>query len=555
MKKFILFLIVIATNSFGQTQSETVRNQIIIKINNANYNEKTIHLDKRTFGITELDRVNQTNSIQRIEPIGKHQTTKTFLITFEENKDIAALCKQYSNLKEIAYAEPNYIAYSGGMENKFNTLATFPNDTYFNRQWGLYNDATLSGVGNITSDADVDMELAWDIQTGDPNMIIAIPDSGLKMNHPEIASRLWINTGEIANNGIDDDNNGLIDDINGWDWVNSDNDPADDHGHGTNVIGIIGAIPNNNNLFTGVNWNSKIMPLKVLNANNSGSYASMVNSIYYAVDNGAKVISFSIGGSSPSTTLENAINYTHTNNVSFVVCMMNFNNNTTYYPAGYSTTYNNVIAVGSTNPDDTRTAPFFWSTTSGSNYGTHINVVAPGNYIYGLSNSSDTSGSSYWGGTSQATPLVAGVVSLLYAQNSNLNPVQVRDILQSTAEDQKGLPAEDIAGFDNYHGWGRINAYLALQQTTLNNDSFENDNQEFKFVNPVRNKRLEIFNKGTYTGDFTITIYNIQGQKITSQTVNLSQNNTILDFNHPSGMYIIQIEHNDYKKIAKLTVK
>lgn len=555
MKKIILLFLITITTCFGQTQPETIKNQIIIKINNAHYNERSVHIDKKVFGITELDKVNQTNSIQKIEPIGKHQTTKTFLITFSENKDIAVLCKQYSNLNSITYAEPNYIAYGGGMENKFNTLATFPNDTYFNRQWGLYNDASLSGVGTITSDADVDMELAWDIQTGDPNMIIAIPDSGLKMNHPEIASRLWINTAEVPNNGIDDDNNGLIDDINGWDWVNSDNDPTDDHGHGTNVIGIIGAIPNNNNLFTGVNWNSKIMPLKVLNASNSGSYASMANSIYYAVDNGAKVISFSIGGSSPSITLENAINYTNTNNVSFVVCMMNFNNNTTYYPAGYSTVYNNVIAVGATNPDDTRTAPFFWSTTSGSNYGPHINVVAPGNYIYGLSSSSDTSGSSYWGGTSQATPLVAGVASLLFAQNSNLTPQQARDILQTTAEDQKGSPSEDTPGFDNYHGWGRINAYQALQQATLNSTSFENDNQAIKIVNPVRNKKLEIFNTGTYTGDFTITIYTIQGQKIKSQTVNLAQDNTFLDFNHASGMYILQIENKNYKKIVKLTVK
>jgi thermitase len=554
MNKFFLLFLATITTCFGQTNSDRVNNQIILKMKDNAYNEKTIDLSRNKFGISTLDEFNKTNHIKKIEPIGNQKLTKTFLITFEENKNIEALCQQYNKLEGIAYTEPNYIAYSGGMENKANTLATFPNDTYFNRQWGLYNNGTLTGVGTITNDADVDMELAWDIETGDPNMIIAVPDSGLKMNHPEIASRLWVNTAEIANNGIDDDNNGLIDDINGWDWVNSDNDPTDDHGHGTNVIGIIGAIPNNNNLFTGANWNSKIMPLKVLNASNSGSYASMVNSIYYAVDNGAKVISFSIGGSSPSTTLENAISYTQTNNVSFVVCMMNFNNNTIYYPAGYSTTYNNVIAVGSTNPNDTRTAPFFWSTTSGSNYGAHINVVAPGNYIYGLSSSSNTSGSSYWGGTSQATPLVAGIASLLYAQNPSLTPQEVRNFIQTTAEDQKGLPAEDVAGFDVYHGWGRINAYRALNQVVLSNQGFDYS-QEIRVINPIQNKKLEIFSKGSFSSNYKITIYSLQGKRIGNINTELVENENLIDFNYPSGIYILQIENENYKKIVKVISK
>ncbi|MGB0897575.1 MAG: S8 family serine peptidase, partial [Flavobacteriaceae bacterium] len=192
-----------------------------------------------------------------------------------------------------------------------------------------------------------------------------------------------------------------IDDLTaGWDFINNDNNPTDDHGHGTNVAGIVLASGNNAIGYAGVNWNSRVMICKALNSTNSGSYAAIAGSIYYAVDNGAKVISMSIGGSGNSVTLSDAIDYCYNNGVVLVACMMNFNNNVNYYPAAYT----NVIAVGSTDPDDKRSNPFFWSNTSGSNYGNHIDLVAPGNYMYGLSYSSDTNYGSYWGGTSQATP-------------------------------------------------------------------------------------------------------------------------------------------------------
>lgn len=551
MKKlFTILLFALFNLTFGQNAELKEPNQVIIKLKNIDSNES---FSDKKFGINALDNFNSIQGLQKIEPIGNFKRTKSFLLIFNENKNIEQLCVEYLKFETIEYAEPNFIANGSGVQ-ELSTLSTVPNDTFFNRQWGLFNNGTLSGVGTITNDADVDMELAWDIQTGDPNMIIAVPDSGLRLTHPDIAARLWVNTTEIAANGIDDDNNGYIDDINGWDWVNSDNNPTDDHGHGTNVCGIIGAIPNNNNLYSGVNWNSKIMPLKVLNSTNSGSYAGMANSIYYAVDNNAKIISMSIGGSSASTLLSDAISYANTNNVTFVACMMNNNNSVTYYPAGYSTTYPNVIAVGSTNPNDQRTAPFFWSPTSGSSFGNHINVVAPGNYTYGLSSTSDTNGGSYWGGTSQATPLVAGIASLILAENPTLTPSQIRTILQNTAEDQKGLATEDIAGFDIYHGWGRVNANQALQQV-LSNSEFKLFEQEFQIVNPVQNKNLVIFNKGTFQGDFQLKIYSMDGKLLSNIQTNLSIDKNNIKLNHTSGLYILQIENEKYKKIFKIRIQ
>ena len=276
----------------------------------------------------------------------------------------------------------------------------------------------------------------------------------------------------------------------------------------------------------------------------------MANSIYYAVDRGVKVISMSIGGTGNSLTLQNAVQYAITNNVVFVACMMNFNNNTIYYPAGYASTMD-VIAVGSTDSDDDRTAPFFWSTTSGSNYGNHITVVAPGNYIYGLSSSSDTNYNSYWGGTSQATPLVAGIASLLLSRNSNLTPLQVKNILKSTAQDQVGLPAEDLPGFDVFMGWGRVNAFNAFQ--TLSNESFLNSNQEFSYSNPVKNKKFLLHSKKSYA-DLNFYVYSIDGKLIQSNKVDIYEGVNDITFNYPKGNYILILETEAYQKSIKIVV-
>ena len=235
-------------------------------------------------------------------------------------------------------------------------LQSIPNDTYFSRQYGLYNDGTFS-LSSATNDADIDMDLGWDIEQGDQSIIVAVLDSGIKLDHPEFSGRLWTNPNETLN-GIDDDNNGYIDDINGWDFANNDNTPTDDHGHGTNVTGIIGANSNNNLGYSGVDRNCKLMIGKILDENNSGYYSWWTDGIYYAVDNGAKVINMSVGGSGFSSSMKDAIDYAYNNGVTVIACMMNENNNTTFYPAGYQ----NTIAVGATNPNDERSAPFFWST-------------------------------------------------------------------------------------------------------------------------------------------------------------------------------------------------
>ncbi len=551
MKKLIVLLFLALNVAVAQNEEKYIKNQLIIKLKDCAFHSKKIDLSKNTLGVSSLDKLNATIGIQSIKPIGNYKVTRSFLLVFKDEVDVNLELKKFQKLKDIEFVELDYLVTGGGNSNQ-NSALSVPNDTFFNKQWGLVNDGTMTGIGSVAVNADVDMDLAWNIQTGDPNMIIAVSDTGLKMNHPDIASRIWVNTDEIPDNGIDDDSNGYIDDVNGWDWANSDNNPTDDQGHGTNCTGIIGAIANNNNLFSGVNWNSKIMPLKVLAASNNGSYSDMANSIFYAVDNGAKIVSMSIGGTTASSVIANSIDYANLNNVMLFFCMMNTNNSVSYYPARYSLNFSNVVAVGSTNPDDTRTAPFFWSATSGSNYGSHINVVAPGNYIYGLNHTNNTNSTTYWGGTSQATPLVAGIASLLFAQNPSLTPLQVRTILQNTAVDEIGVSSEDLPGFDHYMGYGRVNAHAALQ-ATLGIDENVAQQQEFQLINPVQFNELQVYSQGQFEGDYTVTIYSIDGKKLASSTKNITGGRNSIPFDYSSGNYIVSLQSDSYSKIFKVT--
>ncbi|WP_294290332.1 S8 family serine peptidase [uncultured Chryseobacterium sp.] len=554
MKKNILTVFSVLLLSLSHAQ-EFEKNQLVIKIKKGFFSKQKFDAAKNITGIQSLDQLNQNNVIRKMVPIGRIEDTTSLLLEFNSDTDVVSVLKIYAENPAIDFAEPNYIAHGAGVKGA-DIFSTFPNDSYFlSRQWGLYNNGTFSASGMTTAtDADVDMELAWDVETGNPNMIIAVSDSGLNMSHEDIAARVWTKPVEIID-GIDNDGNGLIDDYRGWDWVSNDNNPTDDHGHGTNCSGIIGSIANNGKGYAGVNWNSKIMPLKVLNSSNSATYAAMANSLYYAVDNGAKIVSMSIGGSSTSSLIANAISYMKTNNVLLVACMMNNNNEVANYPAAYSTAYDNVIAVGSTDANDKRTQPFFWSSTSGSSYGNHINVVAPGNYIYGLGIDSNTSYNSYWGGTSQATPLVAGVASLILSKKPTLTPAQVRNILQLTAEDMKGVPAEDTAGFDKYHGWGRINAYAALNSVVLNTSDIEKEDQ-LRIINPVVHGYLEIINRKKLKGSTNITISGFEGRMIYNQNLNIVEGKNLIPLHDiPAGGYMLTVENKEFSKIFKILVK
>jgi thermitase len=542
MKKIILFIISLLMSSFLFCQTQK---SLIIKFKTTNKPNRIFVQNQQKFLNSKIDILNTNNGLKSIILTGNKKMEDTYVINLESDKQIEELIELYRLTDLFEYVEPNFVGHGHGYSQ------TTPNDTFFNRQWSHYNDGTFS-LSNSTVDADIDSELAWDITQGNSNLIIAILDSGLKLDHPEFAGRIWTNPSEVQD-GSDTDSNGFIDDINGgWDFVNNDNNPTDDHGHGTNVAGIAVASGNNSNGYAGVNWNSKIMVCKILDDNNSGLYSWWADAIYYAVDNGASVINLSAGGNGSSTLLENAINYAYNNNVVIVVSTGN-QNSVIQYPARYT----NAFAVGSTDSDDTRSAPFFWSSTSGSNFGPELDFVAPGNYIYGLSYSSNTNFNTYWGGTSQAAPHVAGLVSLLLSVDSNLTVDQIRTILEESSEDQVG-DSDDTIGWDQYYGHGRINAYNALTHSTLSINDIDvlNDNIVL-YPNPTSNNNL-LRVRGIDNGIHEINIYNNLGQLINKNEITVDNLiASILIENLKSGLYYINIKNklNNAIVMKKLIIK
>ena len=540
MKKIIfgLICIFVTTVSLSQEYINYSRNQLIIKFKTeSNINFKNC-LIKQKFNHKELDSLNKELKVQSIKLTGNKKKGNTYILKFKTDQDINQLIKLYQNSNLFEYVEPNYIGAGGGQQG---LLQTTPNDTYFSKQYGLFNDGTFT-LSTAVNDADIDMDLGWDIEQGDQSIIVAVLDAGAKLDHPEFSGRIFGNSNETLN-GTDTDNNGYIDDIEGWDFANNDNDPTDDHGHGTNVAGIIGANTNNNIGYSGVDWNCKLMICKIIDQNNSGLYSWWTDAIYYAVDNGAKIINMSVGGTGFSSTMQTALNYAYNNGVTVIASMGNDNNNTIQYPAGYQYT----IAVGSTNANDERSTPFFWSATSGSSYGGHIDVVAPGNFIYGLDYQSNTNYNSYWGGTSQATPLVTGLASLLLAQDPNRLPYDIRTIIRNTAEDQVGNMSEDIFGFDNYYGYGRINAHQALLQFVTNvNESNIEDLELAIFPNPS-SEYLFLKSKIDYN---EVSMVNMLGIELFRKEVVSNSNLLKIDISDiPKGLYIINISNTDKNTI------
>jgi subtilisin family serine protease len=474
-----------------KAQSPITNKQIIVKFKSSTQNFQLSLNKQKMLLANKIDSIHFFNQAIQIEKhvSGKKESKSYYTIQFSSSTNLEQVIEEYINSGLVEYAEHDQVGTGGGT----------PNDQYFSRQWSLSNNGTFP-LSTAIPGADIQMKSAWDIEQGDTNIVVAIIDSGNKLDHPEFAGRIWTNKNEIPNNSIDDDLNGYVDDFFAWDFVNLDNMPSDDLGHGTCVAGIVGANANNSIGYAGVDWKCKLMNLKVLNSSNSGLYSWFSDAIYYAVNNGAKVINMSLGGSSVSTTLQNAVTYALDNGVTIVACMMNTNSSVIYYPAAYP----GVIAVGSTNPNDKRTAPFFWSTSSGSNYGNHISVVAPGNYIYALNHLSNTNYNGYWGGTSQAAPHVAGLASLLLSQNNSRTPAQIKAIIESSAEDTVGDPIEDVVGWDRYYGYGRINAYKAL---LVNQKCYSTTNNQISICqgDSIFLQGAYRLNAGIYTDTFSVS--------------------------------------------------
>ena len=336
---------------------------------------------------------------------------------------------RYANNPAVLSVQPNYRI----------DLMAIPDDPGFSLQWGLLNTGNTGGLAS----ADISAVPAWDTTTGSSRIVIAIPDTGIDLTHPDLAGNIWINPHEIAGNGIDDDGNGCIDDIYGWDFVNNDQYPADDHGHGTHVAGIIGAVGNNTMGTTGVMWDVQILPLKVIGAGGYGYESDAIEAILYAREAGAHIVSISWGSSGESPALRDAIERFP----GLVVCAAgnSARDSDLYpvYPASYPS--GNIISVTATDEND-ELAPF-------ANYGMQtVDIAAPGVGIY---STAPGSGYAARSGTSMAVPFIAGVAGLILSEHDVSDPSYLIDILTESSDHLSSLEGRVSSG-------GRVNAQNAL---------------------------------------------------------------------------------------------
>jgi subtilisin family serine protease len=326
-------------------------------------------------------------------------------------------------------------------------VARTPNDPSFGSLWGLDNTGQSGG----TAGADIRAPEAWNTGTGTRRTVVAVIDTGVDYNHPDLRANMWKNTREVAGNGIDDDGNGFRDDVYGYDFANNDSNPMDDNGHGTHVAGTIGAVGNNGIGVAGVNWNTRIMALKFLDGSGSGYLSNAVRALNYAVRNGAHVVNASFGGGGYDSAMATALSNARSRGVIVVAAAGNDgtnNDENAVYPANYPG--DNIVSVAATDRYD-RLASY-------SNYGqATVDIAAPGSSIY------STLPNNRYGtftGTSMATPHVAGALALVWDAHPNWTYRQVIDAVLNSADSAPGL--------SGYVAHGRLNVERAI---TLGSDS------------------------------------------------------------------------------------
>lgn len=345
----------------------------------------------------------------------------------------------FASIILITSWQPTKIQANGGYTVYLPTILNgskpiMPNDPYFLNEtlWGLHN----TGQNGGKVDADMNAPEAWALNTGSSNVIVAIIDTGVDLDHPEFSGRI----------------------TNGYDFANNDENPDDDEGHGTHVAGTAAARGNNALGVAGVAWDVRIMPIKVLAGNGSGLISWSAEGVIYAADNNANVINMSLGGTYRSQALQDAINYAYNKGVLVVAAAGNcgdedyiFNGCSVIDQTSYPAAMDHVLAVASTTRTDTQ--------SSFSNQGNYVDIAAPGSSI-----KSTCIGGGYCtqSGTSMASPQVAGLAGLVFSQFPSYSPSQAAQAIVNNADDL------GAAGRDDMYGCGRINAFNSLNNGAVN---------------------------------------------------------------------------------------
>jgi subtilisin family serine protease len=291
----------------------------------------TVNKQHKIKKIQTLFKNSQNRNIKEKNLSQWHKISLPPNTTFEEISDI------YKNCPDVEFVEPNYIY----------DICTNPNDPYFNTSgsWGQsYQDMWGLYKTNLSS--------AWEIEKGNASIIVAVVDTGIDYNHPDITDNLWHNPGEIPDNNIDDDQNGYIDDTIGWNFTNLSNDPKDGNGHGSHIAGTIAGTTNNGRGISGISWHSQVMAIKGITDGGWGTATDLAYGIKYAADNRARVINLSWGGTGTCRIIEDAMDYAYNKGCIIVAAAGNSNQDVRdFFPANYE----KAITVAATNYQDEKT--------------------------------------------------------------------------------------------------------------------------------------------------------------------------------------------------------
>lgn len=420
--KLLVVALVLLAGPVGASAQDWVEGEVLVKFR-PQTGQQRVNDDADRFGSRTLEKV------------GNSGLTRLALDGSMSTKDAV---RRYSHLPEVEYAQPNF----------YYRLDVTPNDPDFTA--GL-----LYGLTKISAPA------AWDITTGSPNVVVANVDTGIRYTHEDLAPNIWTNSAEINGNGIDDDNNGFIDDFYGWDFRFNDSNPVDENGHGTHTAGTIGAVGNNLLGVVGVNWNVRIMTIKIYSASGIDTTSAMLIAAYQYVlmmkNRGVniRVSNNSYGGCNEACGYDQATKEAidELGNAGILNVFSAGNSGTNndvspFYPASYTSP--SIIAVGGSNASDARAF----------NYGAvSVDLAAPGVSIRSTFSSSNSSYGNL-SGTSMSAPHVSGAAALLTAQNPALSVASLKATLMNAVDP---LPA--FTGFNKTGG--RLNAARAVQTPTV----------------------------------------------------------------------------------------
>lgn len=468
MNKLLLSLTSLALGSVMSTglhaeEARSVPGELIVKFK-PGVNAKSFFAQKgiNSLGIQSKREIKLSYQNLSVVSVGNQKSLKSVIASLKNNP-------------EIEYAEPNYI-YSIALVPKTLTkykrlekspftdfTAAIPDDPSFSQLWGMRNTGSNEPQGKAgVEGADINALKAWDLTKGSRSVKIAVIDTGVDYNHPDLQGNVWVNQAELNGKpGVDDDGNGYIDDIHGYDFANNDNDPMDGHGHGTHCSGTIGAVHNNKIGVSGVMNEVTIVPVKFLGDDGSGSLEAAIKAIDYATQLNVDLMSNSWGGGGRSEALLEAIKRASDKGIIFTAAAGNStsNNDTTpSYPASYQSESPNVVAVAALTAQN----DLAYFSSFGRN---SVHIAAPGHNIL---STVKNGGYEVMSGTSMATPHVSGVLGLLLAKEGRMSHAVMKERLTMT-----GVPVAALRG--KTQTGSRIDAYNLLTDTRPERSGPKND--------------------------------------------------------------------------------